>query len=154
MSRKLNGLIDAIADGLRAPGLQQRLDELEARKVELEREITTEPAPPVRLHPNLGQVYRRQVEGLQDALNEPEIRDEAIQILSGLVERIVIGPQDTGLEVEIIGEIAQMVELGLDGAKNKRAILDDKMACSVKVVAGARSHLYRTRLRYEREARK
>jgi site-specific DNA recombinase len=141
VSRKLNGLIDAIADGLRAPGLQQRLDELEARKVELEREITTEPAPPVRLHPNLGQVYRRQVEGLQDALNEPEIRDEAIQILSGLVERIVIGPQDTGLEVEIIGEIAQMVELGLDGAKNKRAILDDKMACSVKVVAGARNHL-------------
>ena len=97
---------------------------------------------------------RRQVERLQDALNEPEIRDEAIQILSGLVERIVIGPQDTGLEVEIVGEIAQMVELGLHGAKNKRAILDDKMACSVKVVAGARSHLYRTRLRYEREARK
>lgn len=56
VSRKLNGLIDAIADGLRAPGLQQRLDELEARKVELEREITTEPASPVRLHPNLGQV--------------------------------------------------------------------------------------------------
>ena len=66
----------------------------------------------------------------------------------------MIGPEDTGLEVEIIGEIAQLVELGLDGAKNKRAILDDKMACSVKVVAGARSHLYRTRLRYEREARK
>ena len=29
VKRKLDGLIDAIADGLRAPGLQQRLDELE-----------------------------------------------------------------------------------------------------------------------------
>jgi site-specific DNA recombinase len=94
----------------------------------------------VRLHPNLGQVYRRQVERLQDALNEPEIRDEAIQILRGLVERIVIGPEDTGLEVEIIGEISQMVELGLEGGKNKRAILDDKMARSVKVVASPRNH--------------
>ena len=28
--RKLDGLIEAIADGLRAPGLQQRLDELES----------------------------------------------------------------------------------------------------------------------------
>jgi hypothetical protein len=43
----------------------------------------------------------------------------------------VIGTDDTGLEVEIIGEIARMVELGFEGGKNKRAILDDKMARSV-----------------------
>jgi site-specific DNA recombinase len=59
-----------------------------------------EVAPPVRLHPNLAQVYRRQVERLQDTLNEPEIRDEAIEVLRGLVERVIIGPDDNGLEVE------------------------------------------------------
>ena len=37
--QKLNGLIDAIADGLRAPGLQQRLTELEARRVRLEQDL-------------------------------------------------------------------------------------------------------------------
>jgi len=35
--RRLNGLYDAIADGLRTPGLKDKLEELEARKAELER---------------------------------------------------------------------------------------------------------------------
>ena len=111
VTRKLNGLIDAIADGLRAPGLQQRLDELEARRV-AQQDLATRPTTPVRLHPNLAQVYRRQVERLQEPLNEPEIRDEALQVLRGLVERISIGTTENGLEVEIVGEIAKMVELG------------------------------------------
>jgi hypothetical protein len=37
--RKLHGLIEAIADGLRALGLRGRLDELDSRKEQLEREI-------------------------------------------------------------------------------------------------------------------
>ena len=68
VARKLNGLIDAIADGLRAPGLQQRLDELEARRVQLEQDLATVPTTPVRLHPNLAQVYRHQVERLKGKL--------------------------------------------------------------------------------------
>ena len=135
VARKLNGLINAIADGLRAPGLQQRLDELEARRVRLDQDLATVPTTPVRLHPNLAQVYRRQVERLQDALNEPEIRDEALQILRGLVERVSIRPAENGLEVEIVGEIAKMVELGIEN-NAKRATLDETMTRSVKVVAG------------------
>src|SRR6476620_3651197 len=49
VARKLNGLIDAIADGLRAAGLQQRLDDLEARKSQLERDLTIVSTTPVRL---------------------------------------------------------------------------------------------------------
>ena len=71
VKRKLDGLIDAIADGLRAPGLQQRLDELEARRTEIEESLAAAPTTPVRLHPNLAQVYRRQVERLQQALDAP-----------------------------------------------------------------------------------
>ena len=138
VARKLDGLIDAIADGLRAPGLQQRLDELEARRAELDQDLAIVPATPVRLHPNLAQVYRRQVERLQDALNEPEIWDEALQILRGLVERVSISPAENGLEVEIVGEIAKMVELGIEN-KAKRATLDETMTRSVKVVAGTRN---------------
>jgi site-specific DNA recombinase len=103
--------------------------------VQLEQDLATRSTTPVRLHPNLAQVYRRQVERLQDSLNEPEIRDEALQILRGLVERVSIGPTENGLEVEIVGEIAKMVELG-SGNKAKRANLDEAMTRSVKVVAG------------------
>lgn len=50
----------------------------------LEREITMEVAPPVRLHPNLAQVYRRQVERLQDTLNSMQrLQVELIDALGG-----------------------------------------------------------------------
>jgi hypothetical protein len=78
--RKLDGLIEAIADGLRAPGLQRRLDELEARRTEIEQDVAAGPTTSVRLHPNLAQVYRQQVEQLHQALDHPEIRDEAVQV--------------------------------------------------------------------------
>ena len=60
---------------------------------------------------------------------------------------------ENGFEVELVGEIAKMVEFGL-GNNAKQATFDERMACSVKVVAGARSHLYRTQFHFEREPRK
>ncbi len=113
IKRQLDGLVDAIADGLRAPGLQQRLDELEARRVEIEQSLAAPPSP-VRLHPNLAELYRRQVAQLQRSLSHPEIRDEAVQILRGLIERVSIRPTADGMEIEIVGEIAKMVDLGLE----------------------------------------
>jgi len=44
LSRKLDGLYDAIAEGLRTPGLKEKLQALEARKAELERTLSA-PAP-------------------------------------------------------------------------------------------------------------
>jgi len=38
------------------------------------------------------------------------IREEALQILRGLIERVSIGRTKNGLEIEIIGEISKMVE--------------------------------------------
>jgi hypothetical protein len=51
-----------------------------------------------------------------------------------LIERVVIHPAEDGLQVEIVGEIVRMVELGLDA---RQAALPKEAACSVKVVAGA-----------------
>src|SRR5919106_1370572 len=134
VTRKLDKLIEALIEGYRAPGLQQRLDDMEARKAVLEQELAADPPPPVRLHPNLAQVYRGKVERLHEALADPGLRDEALGILRGLIERVVIHPAEDGLQVEIVGEIVKMVELGLDA---KQAALPQEAACSVKVVAGA-----------------
>ncbi len=116
--------------------MQKRLEELELRRAELEQEIGSASTPPVRLHPNLAQIYRRKVERLQHALNDPEIRDEAIQVLRGLLESVVIAPAETGFEVEIVGEIAHMIEMSMDEGKKKGPVLNERMARSVKVVAG------------------
>ena len=94
------------------------------------------------LHPNLAEIYRRKVEALHEALAEPQTRDEALGILRGLVERIEVHPIEGGFEIELIGEIARMVELSLDPNGTKKAALDERTACSVKVVAGARNRLY------------
>ncbi len=59
VSRKLDGLIEAIAEGLRSPGLQAKLEELEIRKQSIEASIGEEPPPAPRLHPNLAELYRR-----------------------------------------------------------------------------------------------
>jgi site-specific DNA recombinase len=140
MSFDENRRLAAIADGLRAAGLQQRLDEVEARRNEITQDLSTGPTTTVRLHPNLAQVYRRQVERLQHALNDPQIRDEAIRLLRGLIERVTIRPVKDGLEIEIVGEIAKLVELGI-GTHPKKAALDEKAARSVKVVAGLHLNL-------------
>ena len=134
VARKLDRLIEALIEGYRTAGLQQRLEELEARKAALEQDLAADPPPPVRLHPNLAQVYRSKVERLHEALADPALHDEALGILRGLIERVVIHPAEDGLQVEIVGEIVKMIELSLDA---KQAALGNEAACSVKVVAGA-----------------
>lgn len=62
------------------------------------------------------------------------------QVLRGLIEHVAIGPADEGLEIEIVGEIAKMVELGA-GLDTRQANLDERLTRSVKVVAGARNRL-------------
>lgn len=92
-------MIDALAEGYRAPGLQQRLDDLESRKASLEQELTADPPPPVRRHPNLAQVYRGKVERLHEALADPGLRDEALGILRGLIERVAVHPAEDGRQI-------------------------------------------------------
>jgi site-specific DNA recombinase len=67
-------------------------------------------------------------------LTDPALRDEALGILRGLIERVVVHPGDDGPQIELVGEIVRMVELGLN---DKKAALPKEAACSVKVVAGA-----------------
>jgi site-specific DNA recombinase len=82
----------------------------------------------------VAQVYRAKVERLHEALAHLRLRDDALGILRGLIERVVIHPAEDGLQVEIVGEIVRMVELGLDA---REAALPVAAACSVEVVAGA-----------------
>jgi hypothetical protein len=130
------GLIEAIDDGLRAPGLQTKLDDLEQRKHTLEADIAAAPPPLPRFHPNIAEAYRRNVEALQQALAEPDMRTEALDQLRGLIERIIVVPTDAGLEIELLGEIAHMMRLSA-GAES---LIHEPFASSMKVVARSRNH--------------
>ena len=95
------------------------------------------PATAPRLHPNLAEIYRKKVGGLQEALSDPETRPEAIEILRGIIERVAISAAKDGFTIELVGEIANMV--GLSTGPESRKI--GPYRSSVKVVAGARNHL-------------
>ena len=55
----------------------------------------------------------------------------------------MLRPQQNGFEIELIGEIVAMVALGQEArnSKAKKAVLDDRTACSANVVAGACNRL-------------
>jgi site-specific DNA recombinase len=132
VGRKLDGLIDAIAEGLRAPGLQGKLDELTAQKGKLLIELEQEEAPLPRIHPDLAELYRKKVECLEEALQSDATRQEAVEILQQMIDGVTVRWRDDAFEIELIGEIANMVAL---------SSLDSGTAApgfrrSVKVVAG------------------
>ena len=87
VEQKLDALVEAIAGGLRNPTLQSKLDTLQARKEELARSLLEDTSPAPRFHPNLAALYKQKVEQLQDALQDPSIRQEALEILRELIER-------------------------------------------------------------------
>jgi site-specific DNA recombinase len=121
VNRKLAGLVEAIADGLRPPGLQGRLDELEQRKAMLMAKVAGAPAPAPRLHPNLAELYRQKVADLRAALADPATRTEALEILRSLVETVTIKALAKGFEIELVGEIAHMVAMAAETRNNKAA---------------------------------
>ena len=61
------------------------------------------------------EIYRRKVAALQTALADPKTQTEALEVLRGLIERVVLHPADRGFEIELVGEIAAMVDLGALG---------------------------------------
>ena len=141
VERKLKGLIDALADGFRAAGLQDQLATLEARRLELTRKLNATPAAQPRLHPNLPEVYRAKMAQLQEALEVGPENQSALEAVRSLIERIVLHPlPEQGFEIEIFGDIASMIRLGRTPANGQTPMGSsadlDLFVRSVKVVAG------------------
>ena len=142
VERQLDQIINAIADGLRSPGLQGKLDALESERAALKAQLSAPPPSPVRLHPNLADTYRDKVAALRDALYQEDTRAEAFEILRGLIDKVVIHDRPGQKpEIELIGDIAAMVEISMNGpetpkAARGRAAFDDNTVSSVKMVAG------------------
>jgi hypothetical protein len=85
IKRKLAGLYDAIADGLRTAGLKERLEELEAKLARLDAALAAPAPQDIRLHPNLSELYRRKVGDLSIALGDTQTRPQALEAIRGLI---------------------------------------------------------------------
>ncbi|QPZ89693.1 recombinase family protein [Thioclava electrotropha] len=130
LTRRLEGLYDAIADGLRTAGLMAKLEDLEARKIIVEAELTAPQPSPVRLHPGLSEIYRRKVTDLAQTLSDPAIRTAALETIRGLISSVTIHVDGEKVTVELEGAITALIGLAQPEAAQR---LDPS---SVEVVAG------------------
>jgi site-specific DNA recombinase len=135
--QELRSLIEALKMGIRTSTVQEELERLERRQAELVALIKSPPASPVRLHPNLAEVYRQKVEHLREALNADGTRAQAAEILRSLVDEVRLVPTDSKLRIHLVGSLASLLALG----QNKQPGLNEA-GLQVKVVAGARYQRY------------
>nr|WP_242533923.1 zinc ribbon domain-containing protein [Salipiger bermudensis] len=132
VERKLAGLYDAIADGLRTPGLLQKLQALEEEKAELERKLEAPAPSAVRFHPKLAELYRSKVTELSEALKDDTIRVPALDLLRSLIDRVVVhhDAETKGITLEVEGALSAMIAQAQPGG------LGDVDPSSLELVAG------------------
>jgi site-specific DNA recombinase len=135
VERELVHIIQAIKDGVPALTLKNELTDLEARKQELEHSLKRAPAPVVRLHPNLAQLYSRKVADLTNALNADAHRHEASETIRTLIDEVRLVPTEGKLDIELFGELGALINLANDNPRTKEA------GVQVTLVAGARNCL-------------
>ena len=131
VEKNIRSIIEAIKEGIRTDSMAGELKYLDARKAELKKEIKEARKNPVRLHPNLAEVYREKVENLRSALNHIETRDEAASILRGLIDQIRLEPSEKGLQIDLVGELAGILSFSAKkspGSKRKAGAIPTLVA--------------------------
>ncbi len=135
---KIANLINAISDGMFHASMKDKLTALEVRKSELETLIAAaSDEPPVLLHPGLSDVYREQVANLTTALRDPSSQAEVTSIIRGLLSEIRLIPDDGTYTIELVGELAGLLALGVPQNERSRPEAACSRLCSTQVVAGA-----------------
>ena len=138
VSRQIEKLVMAIADGADAPALNDKIKELEARRDALKAELASMSDEPVTLiHPSLPALYRRKVAQLADLLDDPTTKDEAFEAIRSLIEEVRLIPQDGPVDDRDQGRAGRYSCLYVRQAEKNRALGARPMPQSkIKAVAG------------------
>ena len=137
-TKKLNGLYDAVADGIRSEGIMGRIVELEARITQLQAAQDKQEEPsPVLMHPNLAEAYQRKLGHLTEMLKEPAFASEAVPLIRELIDRVDLRHASEGWEVVLHGQLAALFNVALSDAQQAHPVTDEPcFVSSTKVVAG------------------
>ena len=139
VNRSIERALAFILEGDGDPGsIRAKLKELEARKRDLERQLSqVDPTPTIEIHPNLGELYRRKVQDLGVLLTNEASRPQAMEIIRSLVQRIEVAPGATRgkAQLTLYGALASIFDFAV-GGQNTKATADGGL-CRVLLVAGA-----------------
>ncbi|WP_316185569.1 recombinase family protein [Bradyrhizobium sp. SZCCHNRI1003] len=113
IERAVAGIMAAIEDGLYQPSMKARMDELERQKAEITARLSQAPADVPDMHPNIANVYRKNVARFTEALTDPHGGREAAEALRSLIGEIVLTPGKKRGEVnaELRGELMGILKL-------------------------------------------
>ena len=146
VERGIKRCLEFILGGDGDPGsVRDQLRELENRKREIAFELDASQATSgIELHPNLPELYRRKVAELNHILHDEATRPQAVDIVRSLIDKIEITPGKMRgqCEIVVVGALAQILAF----AQQKTTAASSGDGGKFLMVAGARNHLYRTRL--------
>ncbi len=134
VKREIQKVIEAIVDGVKGSELKQRMADLQDRKDALLKQLDAAEEPPPLLHSKMADLYRSKVEELAAALQREDTRLEASEMLRGLIEAIVLTPQDGQLRIELRGNLAAMLTAA---QQTKRSPETGDLLMPIQLVAGA-----------------
>ncbi len=127
-------IVESIIEGVRGRDVKDELMAIGNRKDELEAQLKTSEEPPPLLHPSMADLYRGKVEELASALQREDTRVQASEMLRGLIDSIVLTPDDGRLRVELRGNLAAMLTAAQE---TKRSPETGDLFVPVQMVAGA-----------------
>ena len=113
LGQQIERAVDAVLNGMASPTLRERLERLEGRKADLEREIANTPVAAPRLHPNLATLYRQRMTELTNTLASDEAVAER-EVVRGLVELIRLVPEGGTQRIEVRGALGAILALAED----------------------------------------
>ena len=125
IKKKIDRIVDAIAEGTDTPSLRRALLSLENEKVDLERAIATYHRPTVEppAVSDVAKIFRRKVERLEESLGaEPDVTTQAATILRTLINGIVLYPRKKRgtMSIEVQGEPSALFLPANDEALEER----------------------------------
>jgi DNA invertase Pin-like site-specific DNA recombinase len=137
IERAIAGIMAAIEDGMYQPSMKARMDELERQKAEITERLVHASADVPDVHPNIANIYWRNVVRFAEALDDPDGGREAAQALRSLIGEIVLTPGEKRGEVhaELRGELMGILEFAnVEGSQRSGC-------CMPAVVAGPATKL-------------
>ncbi|WP_246033037.1 recombinase zinc beta ribbon domain-containing protein [Falsirhodobacter xinxiangensis] len=115
-----DALVNALLSGLPPDRIKAKMEQLEIRQKQLERDVTATPAraATVRIHPKMADTYHDRVRGLIAGLTESDRESEEGEAIRGLIEKIVVISVPTSgkrsrFELTLYGDLAGILALSV-----------------------------------------
>ncbi|GAB1261485.1 recombinase family protein [Aurantivibrio plasticivorans] len=139
-------LIQAIKDGIPASMVKDDLESVSERIEKAEQALTVQPALKPLIHPAMASRYHQAIKDLKASLNADGARAEASQHLRGLIDKVVLTPEEgeKGLRIDLYGDLAGILNMSLE-TKDMKIL--DKLCLNAsndnKAINGAFAHIDR-----------